>query len=107
MSSLDFTFERLAVNPEQITAWSLPSRPTKKTDQRTRQFEERYGEGTESVELDAIEPNQLREIVREAIERHLPQEQMEVLREARTWATTPVSSWGGRLARAPPPVDWP
>jgi hypothetical protein len=35
-----------------------------------------------SVELDAIEPNQLRAIVQEAIEQHLPAEQFEALKAA-------------------------
>jgi hypothetical protein len=34
------------------------------------------------IELDAIEPNQLRALVQEAIEPHLPAEQFEVLKAA-------------------------
>jgi hypothetical protein len=72
----DLTFERIAVNPDQIAAWNLPTRPTKQSDSRARGF------AAESVELDAIEPNTLRAIVEEAIERHLPPEQMAVLEAA-------------------------
>ena len=72
----DITFERIAVTPEQITAWALPTRPTKRSDTRSKNF------GEISVELDAIEPNQLRALVQEAIERHLPPEQYAVLKEA-------------------------
>jgi hypothetical protein len=50
----DIEFERIAVNPDQIAAWNLPTRPTKQTDSRAKNF------AAESVELDAIEPNQLR-----------------------------------------------
>ena len=67
-------FERLAVTEEQIDAWNLPTRPTKKSDTRSKSF------GDISVELDAIEPNRLRQIVQEAIEQHLPQEQYAVLK---------------------------
>ena len=70
------TFERLAVLPEQIEAWSLPTRPTKKSDSRAKGF------GDRSVELDAIEPDMLRSIVRGAIERHLPAHEFEVLKVA-------------------------
>jgi hypothetical protein len=70
-------FERLAVTPEQIAQWNLPTRPTKTTDSRAKRFDSAV-----SVELDAIEPNQLREIVREAIERHLPPLQLAVLMAA-------------------------
>ena len=69
-------FERLAVTEEQIDAWNLPTRPTKKSDTRSKSF------GDISVELDAIEPNRLRLIVQEAIEQHLPQEQYAVLMAA-------------------------
>ncbi len=69
-------FERLAVTPEQIRQWRLPTRPTKQTDSRARGFADL------SVELDAIPPNRLRAIVQKAIERHLPAEQYRVLQVA-------------------------
>jgi len=69
-------FERLAVTEEQISAWNLPPRPTKTTDTRSKNF------GSISVELDAIEPNTLRFIVRQAIELHLPKHQYQVLKAA-------------------------
>jgi hypothetical protein len=72
----DITFERLAVTPEQIAAWNLPTRPTKTSDTRAKGF------GAISVELDAIEPNRLREIVQRATERHLPPRQFKVLKAA-------------------------
>lgn len=69
-------FERLAVTPDQIRRWFLPTRPTKKSDTRSKGF------GDVSVELDAIHPQQLRDLVEEAINRHLPQEQYRILKEA-------------------------
>jgi hypothetical protein len=72
----EISFERIAVTPEQITAWSLPSRPTKKSDRRSKNF------GAISVELDAIEPNQLRDLIERAIERHLPPVRFAVLKAA-------------------------
>jgi hypothetical protein len=72
----DIAFERVAVTPEQITAWGLPTRPTKATDSRARSF------GDISVELDAIEPNRLRGLVEEVIQRHLPPERLRVLKAA-------------------------
>src|SRR5262245_47315651 len=75
--SAEIIFERIAVNPEQITAWDLPSRPTKNSDTRAKSFGEKN-----SVELDAIEPNQLRRLVQRKIEKHLPRRQFEVLKAA-------------------------
>jgi hypothetical protein len=69
-------FERIAVTPEQISEWDLPTRPTKTSDTRSKGF------GTISVELDAIEPNQLRSLVQDAIEQHLPADRFEVLKAA-------------------------
>jgi hypothetical protein len=58
-------FERLAVTREQIAAWSLPTRPTKMADTRSKMFD------GDSVELDAIPAWRLRQIVNDAIERHI------------------------------------
>ena len=66
-------FERIAVTPRQIEAFDLPTRPTKQTDSRSRNF------GEISVELDAIEPSELRRIVQGVIESHLPDERLQVL----------------------------
>ena len=72
----EIVFERLAVLPSQIEAWSLQTRPTKGSDSRAKGF------GAISVELDAIEPEMLRAIVKVAIEEHLPADQLAVLKAA-------------------------
>jgi hypothetical protein len=70
-------FERLAVTSKQVADWDLPSRPTKKSDSRAKKF------GSDiSVELDAIEPDRLRDLVRGATEKHLPRHQFEILKAA-------------------------
>jgi hypothetical protein len=69
----DLTFVRAAVTPQQIEDWYLPSRPTKSSDPRAKTF------GDTSVELDAIDPISLREVVQSCIERHLPPEKYSVL----------------------------
>ncbi len=58
----NISFQSVAVTPQQIEEWNLPSRPTKRTDSRAKRFG--Y---SESVELDAIEPHQLRALVEGAI----------------------------------------
>jgi hypothetical protein len=70
-------FERLAVTEKQIEDWRLPSRPTKQKDPRAKKFGH-----DESVELDAINPDQLRDLVRAVIERHLPAHELKVMQEA-------------------------
>ena len=60
-----------------MTEWNLPTRPTKASDTRAKNFGSAI-----SVELDAIEPNQLRVLVQETIELHLPADQFAVLKAA-------------------------
>lgn len=58
-------FERVAVLEDQIREYNLPTRPTKASDSRSRNFE------GESVEVDAIPPGLLREMVRDCIVQHV------------------------------------
>jgi hypothetical protein len=92
-SDADITFARIAVTPEQINYWELPTRPTKSSDTRSKGF------GNISVELDAIEPNQLRDVVQRAIEQHLPQDQFEVLKAAEQSEREIISRLVRRIAR--------
>lgn len=64
-------FERVAVLPWQIEEWDLQTRPTKKTDTRAKNFD------GESVEVDAIPPNQLRQLARDCIEQHIDQDTLQ------------------------------
>jgi hypothetical protein len=74
----EITVERLAVNREQIERWNLPTRPTKYTDTRASKF--RRVHGTDSVELDAIPPDELRQLVRNAIDSHMDPWRLEQFR---------------------------
>ena len=65
MSGADITFEVVAVTDQQIEEMNLPTRPTKKTDSRSKNFE------GESVEVDAIPPKELKRICRSLIEQHI------------------------------------
>ena len=87
-------FERLAVTPAQIAGWRLPTRPTKASDSRAKGF------GAISVELDAIEPRQLRQLVQDALERHLPRHQLEALRAAEASERRLIGGLVGMLGRA-------
>jgi len=88
----EINFERLAVTEQQIADWDLPSRPTKSSDTRSKGF------GAISVELDAIEPALLRTLVRDAIERHLPAEQFDILKVAEASEREIISKFVGGLA---------
>ena len=83
----DIHFERIAITPEQITEFGLQAalRPTKRQDPRHRWFTERYRNvdvlqgGQLSCELDAIRPTDLRNLVRNTIEQHLPRKQLDLM----------------------------
>jgi hypothetical protein len=70
----DVVFERLT--PEQIENLGLPTRPTKRSDSRPRAFD------GGSVEVDAVPPRLLREIVEAAIEQHVDREELRLTRIA-------------------------
>jgi hypothetical protein len=67
-------FERVAVTVEQVQELDLPMRPTKRTDTRSKDW---VGG---SVELDAIDPDTLRAMVRDCIEQLIDFEALEVVR---------------------------
>lgn len=62
---VDLTFKRIAVTREQIVSLNLTTRPTKTTDSRSKGFE------GESVEVDAIPPRVLKEMVEKCITGHI------------------------------------
>jgi hypothetical protein len=80
-------FERPAVTREQIEQWNLPTRPTKMTDTRAKNFT-----GT-SVELDAIPAAKLRELVRGCIERHVDKQQLQLLKIAEKSERELLTKW--------------
>jgi hypothetical protein len=76
------TFRRLALDPQQVKAFGLhdAQRPQKKTSTRFRWWTETYGD-MQACELDALHPNTLRALVREAIEAHIDLYELARLRE--------------------------
>jgi hypothetical protein len=86
-------FERTAVTEQQIDDWDLPTRPTKKTDTRSKNF------GDISVELDAIEPNQLRALVQDAIEQHISPRKFKALKAAEESERELLTRWTGRAPK--------
>jgi hypothetical protein len=66
-------FRLVAVTETQITAYDLPTRPTKTSDSRSKHFE------GESVEVDAIPPDVLRSLCRDVIVQHIDHDQYEAM----------------------------
>lgn len=75
--SANIALERVAVTREQVRLFKLPTRPTKRDGNRhAANFE------GESVEVDAMPPDTLKDILRYHIENHMDRQQLQVLREA-------------------------
>lgn len=73
-----FHFSHKAVLPWQIREWNLPTRPTKRTDSRAKDWE------GGSVELDAIPVAILRQLVAESITRHIDHQALEESKRVET-----------------------
>lgn len=61
----EVTVERVALNPDHIREYRLPTRPGKWSDSRQAAFAARYGDA--SVELDALPPDVLTDLVENRI----------------------------------------
>ncbi len=62
---VEVEFERIAVTPEQIEQYNLPTRPAKLGDSRARDWQ------GGCVEVDAMPPAELRQVIRDAITRRI------------------------------------
>ncbi len=62
------SFQRIAVTPDQIRSMELLTRPTKMTDSRAKNFR------GESVEVDAIPPGVLKQLVEDSIVAHVDEQ---------------------------------
>lgn len=82
--------ERVAVTREQVKLFNLPTRPTKRDGNRhAANFD------GDSVEVDAIPPDILKDIIRFSVEAHMDRNRLRVMREAEASERNIL----GRLAR--------
>lgn len=65
---IDLSVERIALNRELIDEYRLPPQPAKETDARYDDFVKAHGD--EVVELDALEPEILKKLIRKSIGRY-------------------------------------
>jgi hypothetical protein len=85
---------RVALTEAQIKRYRLPTRPTKR-DGNTHAANFRG----DSVELDALPPRVLRDMVREVIEKHVLPAQTDALRAAEESERNLLRMWGRRVVR--------
>jgi hypothetical protein len=93
----DITFTQVAVLPEQIETLRLPTRPTKTTDSRFKRWT-----GGESVELDAINANLLRDYCNRYIEQHIDPRELRVMKVAEASERARLHAFADTLSGARP-----
>jgi hypothetical protein len=78
-------FEAMAVTEEQIHKWKLPSSPVKTTDSRSKGFK------GQSVEIESIEPEKLRDLCEGCITEHIDDHAFKQLQIAEAAERTTLS----------------
>lgn len=91
LCSVDVRVERISLTPEQIKVYNLPSIPLKKTDTRTAAHVAEYGDV--AVELDALPPNVLAELVKTSINQHLDFQAFSACKEKEKVDLTKINGW--------------
>jgi hypothetical protein len=69
MKIFGISYKPIALNPDQVRKYNLPIDPDaiKSKDKRTKGFKKKYGSEAYAVELDALQPDVLQEILETAI----------------------------------------
>ena len=76
-AGIPLVFEQIAVTEEQIADWRLPTREPKPKSAADKKWPYDF-----ACELDAIPPDQLRDLVEACINQHLPQDKLAILKVA-------------------------
>lgn len=97
-----FSWERLAVEPEHFDEYNIVPLAPKKQDRRYAAFAERYGD--RCAEVEAVPAPALRAMVREAIERHIPQAEWKRLKAIEA---AERESWNDAMGRMGTAVSTP
>lgn len=73
MFELDIKFERIAITQEQIEQYEIPPMMAKSSDSRFAKFAAEYG--TDVVELDALKPDILIDLIKQSVQQHFDQDE--------------------------------
>lgn len=87
---VELNFHRIAITPEQIRTYDLPTKPRKRSDRRAPHIEE-------TVEAEAMPAGILRSLVRETVEPFLPPRALEVARVAEQSERARLEAWATLL----------
>jgi hypothetical protein len=93
--TVDFNFHRLAITPEQITAFDLPTKPRNGNDRRALHVKE-------TVEAEAMPAAILRDLLRGKIESFLPAGALEIAKAAEESEREHLRRWADLIAQGSP-----
>jgi hypothetical protein len=94
---VEIIFEQIAVTEAQIRNGHLPTREPKRKSPADKKWPHDF-----ACELDAIPPDQLRDLVEGAVNLHLPQNQLEILKIAEASERELLVQWAATYAGAAP-----
>ena len=86
-------FNELGLSAEQVSDMALPTRPAKRKTKADQRWPHTF-----AAELDAIPPDRLRDMVRDAIEQHLPLYELEHLKRIEVEERDTLMKFIGRAA---------
>lgn len=89
-ADIEVIFEQIAVTLSQIFEWSLPTREPKRASAADRNWPHLI-----ACELDAIPPDYMRTLVEEAINQHIDQEHLRILKVAEASEREQLRNWVG------------
>lgn len=89
--NIPFSVEALALTMDQIEEYDPPPNPTKLRDSRAEAYVQEFG--YESWEVDALPPTVLREIIEEALDRHLDVDKIEDFKAEERELRTDFETW--------------
>ena len=75
----EFEIRKIALTLEQVKKYNPPPNPAKHKDPRSKEFISKYG--ASSWEVDAINPTELRKIIKKEIESYIDKDAMQVILE--------------------------
>ena len=90
---IEVKFEIIGVTLEQIRDLDLPTREPKRKTAADKKWPHDF-----ACELDAVPPNYMRQLVKDAIERHLPRHQFEKLKVYEEDERNLLNLWAGEVA---------
>lgn len=91
----NINFERPALTMDQITQYNLPQDPAKKSDPNYRRFVEQYGDNV--VELDALPPDVLRNLVESCITNLIDKEKLAQVQKMEKQERMQLQEWAEML----------